>query len=71
MTAHQDRRNGQRDAALLEDVEHRRAPEHAGQGLAQHGVALPHVAAPDEHAPDRAGRAFDPVAKDLATVVAV
>ena len=44
--------NGERDAALVEDVEHRRALEHVSEGRAQHGVALAHVAASNKHAPN-------------------
>lgn len=52
------RGNGERDAALGEDVEHLCALQYCGERLAQHGVALPHVTASDEYAPDRAERAL-------------
>jgi hypothetical protein len=50
---------------------HRRAFKHVGQGLAKHGFLLPDVAASDEHAPDGAEGAFDPMGKDLTAVAAV
>jgi hypothetical protein len=71
VAAHQNRGNGERDATLLEHVKHRRLLENANQSFSQYCVTVADVASSNEHAPDCAERAFDPVSENLATMFAV